>query len=793
MAQELNYLELFGMIRSGTVVQQFTRAEINGGQYAVEVEGEVKLEDSGPYQNVENPDYKVSKGLDYVTRHMDELRRMPSLHSESVDFSPTSEFNQLCRNLYNQTMMAKQDPDLQASMSRLPIWEVEEELVRKIRKVPVMLLYGKTGCGKSTLVPQFILDDCMLRDVPCRIFVTQPRRMACMTLAEHVCRCRGWPLGKMVGYQVGGDKSNISDESLIRFVTPGLLLRQIKHFKSPEIRQMTHIIVDEVHERTADVELLLILLRRLLAVNKNLRLILMSATFDQKKFEDYFGCDVFRCDRALELPSMRVNVEMFEVEEFWLGSFVKDPEFQHLKELYKEEFGADFDKNDAILYNWVVDCALTIIARFKLTNDAESIVSDEERARGSVLVFLPGYSDIETFCLLLGKMDPSRNKWTIVPVHSKLKQEAERTIFAPPMPGYRKIIVSTNIAESSITIPDVKYIIDFGLTKRSSVDKVSNLSFLKLVWCSQAEIKQRRGRAGRVQRGKVYHMIPLELFHDLPEEPPPEITTTPLTRLTLMAKSMSICHGAIQNGIQKYLSPKQIFAEALTSPEEQDIDLSILTLKELGGLTLSNGRNPIDRYDGEITFLGRLMDALPIDPHLSRLVAMGIILGVLDDCLRLAALLSVETVFTNRFKADVQRYYARLWWADGSFSDLHAMLRLYEKFCLADDPKVFCEESDLDFKTMREVVSKHADLSTAMELSFPIISETTAEINMSDEEKDLLLKIACFGAFYPNYFSSETLKTESEINRALKTDSDPRKTVVLSGLPINSRVSYADQ
>lgn len=384
----------------------------------------------------------------------------------------------------------------------MPIVYSRTDILQTIQQNPVVVLQGATGCGKSTQVPQMILADAYAKHEYCNIMVTQPRRIAAYSLAQRVCSERKLEVGKLIGYQVGLNVKTDEDTRLT-FCTTGVLLEKLIHQKN--MNRYTHIILDEVHERDKDMDFLFIIVRRLLSTNSsNVKVILMSATIEAPIFAKYFELPWH--GRTLR-PAPIIQIERkstYSVREFYLDD---------LSRLKIQTFPKWSDPTiDKDLYLVAIK-VLIICDRLDEQNNITS--GDDLDKKSTVLIFLPGIYEIE-------RMHENLNRWRnhvakdskieIYPLHSTIPHEEQQMIFRPIANGARKIILATNIAESSITVPDVRFVIDFCLAKQLITDSATNVTALQMVWAAKNNLRQRSGRAGRVMNGRVYRLIPREFF-----------------------------------------------------------------------------------------------------------------------------------------------------------------------------------------------------------------------------------------------------------------------------------------
>nr|XP_023417860.1 ATP-dependent RNA helicase TDRD9 [Cavia porcellus] len=364
----------------------------------------------------------------------------------------------------------------------LPINRCKEEVISLIESNSVVIIHGTTGSGKSTQLPQYILDHYVQRSAYCNIVVTQPRKIGASSIARWISKERSWALGGLVGYQVGLEKIATEDTRLI-YMTTGVLLQKIVSAKS--LMEFTHIFIDEVHERTEEMDFLLLVVRKLLRTNSRfVKVVLMSATINCKEFADYFAVPV----QNKMNPAYVFEVEGMphSIEEYYLND---------LEHIYHNGLSPCLLEEPAITKG-IYEVAVSLIQMFddlevkESGNKTSRPLSVSERS--SVLVFLPGLGEINYMHGLLTNMVHKRLQ--VYPLHSSVTLEEQNNIFLSPVPGYRKIILSTNIAESSVTVPDVKYVIDFCLTRTLVCDEDTNYQSLRLSWASKTSCNQRKGR-----------------------------------------------------------------------------------------------------------------------------------------------------------------------------------------------------------------------------------------------------------------------------------------------------------
>ncbi|XP_056401543.1 ATP-dependent RNA helicase TDRD9 isoform X2 [Hyla sarda] len=534
----------------------------------------------------------------------------------------------------------------------LPILKDREKLITLIESNAVVIIHGATGSGKSTQLPQYVLDYHMQHSAYCNIVVTQPRKIAACSIATWISKERKWPLSGLIGYQVSLEKKATADTRLI-YMTTGVLLQKIVAAKS--LAEFTHIFIDEVHERTEEMDFLLMFVRKLLRTNSRMvKVILMSATINCREFADYFAIPVH--SKLVPACVFKVEGKPFDVEVFYLDDLKN---ISNIKVAYRAQY---FD--DLTICKEMFEVATCLIHLFDDMEKEEQrhikLGPRETPESNSVLVFLPGLFEIKYMHEMFTSMVHKRLH--VYPLHSSITLDEQNMVFMAPVLGYRKIILSTNIAESSITVPDVKYVIDFCRTKTLVCDEETNYQSLRLCWASKTNCDQRKGRAGRVSKGYCYRLVHKDFWNDsIPENVVPAMLRSPLGNTILRVKVLEMGE------------PRAMLATALSPPNVSDIERTILLLKEIGALAVS-GKEEQNPYDGELTYLGRVLAQLPVDLQLGKLIVLGHVFGCLDECLIIAAALSLRNFFAMPFRQHLDGYRSKLSYAGQSRSDCIALV-----------------------------------------------------------------------------------------------------------------------
>lgn len=340
------------------------------------------------------------------------------------------------------------------------------EILSMLKKQRVLLIEGDTGCGKSTQVPQLILDSYERNGnaTDCNILVSEPRRIAAMSLADRVAHERGEIVGDVIGYQVRLENVTPPESGRILYCTTGILLRKLQC--NPELEGCSHVILDEAHERTIDIDLLMFLLKRALDLNPDLKLVIMSATINSHIFQAYFDC-----------PTFKVPGKLYPVEINFLDDIENLP---NLNEYSPDMLwdNHEINKNMSILVDFV---KVVQLIKWIATN----------KPHGAILCFLPGWSEICQIRRMLEDEPISMQKQLVLSIHSKETYDEQRRIFETVPKGTRKIILATNIAETGITIPDVCYVVDTAIHKTVQWDDTKDVIRLTSEWITKANIHQR--------------------------------------------------------------------------------------------------------------------------------------------------------------------------------------------------------------------------------------------------------------------------------------------------------------
>ncbi|MGB7295207.1 MAG: ATP-dependent RNA helicase HrpA [Candidatus Aminicenantales bacterium] len=451
----------------------------------------------------------------------------------------------------------------------LPITAKRHEIVRAIKNHPVVIISGETGCGKSTQIPKMCLQ--AGRGFAGKIACTQPRRIAAITIAHRIAEELGETVGRSVGYKIRF-QDRAARESYIKVMTDGMLLAETQSDRG--LTEYDTLIIDEAHERSLNIDFLLGIVRTLLDSRPELKVIITSATLDTEKFSQAFG----------GAPVIHVGGRMYPVE---------------IEYMPPESFSKDTDESD------YVEMAVRAVDRLK-----------SRKQRGDILIFMPTEQDIlETCEKLEGKRYAAT---TVLPLYARLPAAQQGRVYSVSGP---KIVVATNVAETSLTIPGIRYVIDTGLARISQYQPGTRINSLPISAVSRASADQRKGRCGRVQEGLCVRLYPEEDYEARPEFTPPEILRSNLAEVILRMIDLNL-------GIPARFP-------FVDRPHPRNIKDGYETLLELGAIEES-GR------DFELTSLGRRMARVPLDPRVSRMLLEAEGEGCLPEIAVIASVLSIR-------------------------------------------------------------------------------------------------------------------------------------------------------
>ncbi|MGY2874594.1 ATP-dependent helicase HrpA [Marmoricola sp. URHA0025 HA25] len=472
--------------------------------------------------------------------------------------------------------------------AELPVSARREDIADAIRDHQVVIVAGETGSGKTTQLPKICL--ALGRGEGAMIGHTQPRRIAARSVAERIAEELGTDLGDVVGYQVRfTDKT--SKRSRVKVMTDGILLAELQHDR--ELKRYDTLIIDEAHERSLNIDFILGYLEQLLPRRPDLKVLITSATIDPEKFARHFTAA-----DGTPAPIIEVSGRTYPVEVRY-RPLVQLPE--------------DDDDGEVL----VRDQTEAILAAV-----------DELRADtpGDILVFLPGEREIRDTADALGRRAEGPRGFDIVPLYSRLSAAEQHRVFEPH--ARRRVVLATNVAETSLTVPGITAVIDTGVARISRYSVRTKVQRLPIEPISQASANQRSGRCGRVEAGIAVRLYSEEDYQARPEFTEPEILRTTLASVILQMTSLGL--GDVARF--PFVDP----------PDARNVRAGVLLLEELGALKVSTGPAAGKGRSPRLTGIGRRLARLPIDPQLGRMLLAADRLGCLRDVLVITAALSIQ-------------------------------------------------------------------------------------------------------------------------------------------------------
>ena len=658
-----------------------------------------------------------------------------------------------------EAWLRKQESPAQQKMiaqrEKLPAWRVKDNIVKTVQANNVTIISGETGSGKSTQSMQFILDDLYEKGLGqcANMIVTQPRRISALGLADRVADERCVRVGGEIGYSIRGE-SKTSKETRVTFVTTGVLLRRLQTSGGrvedviASLEDVSHVVIDEVHERSLDTDFLLTLLREVLRVRKDmLKLILMSATLDAQTFMHFFASE------GLSVGAVEISGRTFPVEDYYLEEIIRytgfvTPEGHGV--VGEEEMKKAIQKmGSRINYDLLSKAVECIDLELDLDNNP-----------GGILIFLPGVAEINSTCRILQQ----NSSLHVLPLHASLETREQKRVFSPPPRGKRKIVVATNVAETSITIDDIVAVIDSGKVKEISYDPQNNMRKLEDTWASQAACKQRRGRAGRVQEGKCWKLYTKALEQkSMPERPEPEIRRVPLEQLCLAVRAMGM------KDVAAFLK------RSPTPPDSSAIEGALKLLRRMGAL------------DGdELTAMGQQLAMLPADLRCGKLMIFGAIFNCLDDCVTIAAILSSRngSPFFSPPDRRGEANEARMSFFDGH-GDLITDLEAYRTWDAMMNDRLpqrevrsFCDAHYLSYNILQDIAAAKGQYYSALaEISVVAPNEAGRDSHISTSPRDpRLLRALIAAAFTPQVARIQypDKKYQQSVTGAVELDPDAK-------------------
>ncbi|GAB0089419.1 pre-mRNA-splicing factor ATP-dependent RNA helicase DHX16 [Sergentomyia squamirostris] len=519
--------------------------------------------------------------------------------------------------------------DIEETKKSLPVYPFRDDLIAAIGEHQVLIIEGETGSGKTTQIPQYLHEAGYTRDGQ-KIGCTQPRRVAAMSVAARVAQEMGVKLGNEVGYSIRFEDCT-SERTVIKYMTDGTLHREF--LSEPDLASYSVMIIDEAHERTLHTDILFGLVKDIARFRPELKLLISSATLDAEKFSAFFDdANIFR------IPGRRFPVDIY---------YTKAPE-------------ADY-----------IDACVVSVLQIHATQPL-----------GDILVFLTGQEEIETCNEMLTdrvkRLGSKLKELIILPVYANLPSDMQAKIFEPTPPNARKVVLATNIAETSLTIDNIIYVIDPGFAKQNNFNSRTGMETLMVVPISKASANQRAGRAGRTAPGKCFRLYTAWAYkHELEDNTVPEIQRINLGNAVLTLKALGI------NDLLHF--------DFLDPPPHETLVLALEQLYALGALN----------HHGELTKLGRRMAEFPVDPMMAKMLLASEKYKCSEEVVTIAAMLSVNSAIFYRPKDKIIHADT----ARKNFNHIHgdhlSLLQVYNQWAETDFSTQWCYENFIQYRSMK--------------------------------------------------------------------------------------------
>lgn len=572
---------------------------------------------------------------------------------------------------------------------RLPICEGKSRIHKLVRQYQTVLLVGETGSGKTTQIPQYLLE---LDPEGC-IACTQPRRVAAMTVSARVAEEMDVVLGEQVGYTIRFDDVS-SDQTRIKYLTDGMLLREA--MIDPLLSAYSVLVLDEAHERTVATDILLGMVKELLAKRPELRVVVMSATLEEKKFQHFFA----------DAPLVHIAGRMYPVEIY----YARQPEANY------------------------VEAAIRTVVQLHLYEGP-----------GDILVFLTGEDEIENAKERIeygipmaahSAVNAHKGPVEVLALYSALPPNVQRRVFKEVPEGTRKIVLATNIAETSVTIDGVVFVVDTGFSKQKVYNPKMRVESLLVTPISQAASNQRSGRAGRTRPGKCFRLYTRNGFETLLQpQTYPEILRSNIGSVVLSMKKMGI--------------EDLVHFDFVDPPAPETLMRALELLNYLGALN----------DDGDLTEFGSQMSHFPLEPEMSAMLLRAPLHRCADECCRIAAMLSVQNPYLTNHSAGAQ--HARQQFYHQTGDHLSALL-LFNAFEASGHCKYWAQENFLNDRNLKQAISVYKQLSSIM---------IRLELDMtSDPNEDIMFANHIRKAILSGYFTQVAMSMPSKSEFATLKD-----------------------
>jgi len=622
--------------------------------------------------------------------------------------------DEMATNPYNGRTYSENYYKILETRQKLPVFEQKAEIIKTVMENRITIIEGSTGSGKTTQIPQFLLESSMI-DPRLRIVCTQPRRVAAINVATRVSQEMDIALGREVGYCVRFEAKE-SDATKLVYMTDGLLMREF--VMDPNVEKYGIIIIDEAHERTINSDIILGILKRLVLKRDDLRVVVMSATLEATKFTQFFT--------SPQIP--------------FVPHLIVPGRLHHVKLVYTSVPVPNY-----------IDEAVSRVLKIHTEDNP-----------GDILLFMTGEEEIENTCTRIRNevsgmrsSHPQMMGAYVLPLYASLPARDQAKVFIPaPVPNTRKIIVSTNIAETSVTIDGVVYVVDPGFVKQNRYIPERRMSSLLVTNISKAASIQRAGRAGRTQPGKCYRLYTKDSFEkDLPEQTLPEIQRSDLCSVLLLMLAAGI------DDIVRF--------PFIDPPDFRLLVQSIEELYYLGAIGM----------DGKLTEVGRLMSMIPIEPKLSRSLIAANEYGCTYELCGLVALLSEQGNILSRPRSEQNQADLAHRQFKSSISDHLTLVKVVD-FYEKNQSKQYCTENYINHRLLERAIKARSQLFSILKrngieiMSIPPDSPSRDQCILQSLLKGLFMQV-CYLNPTTNKYLFMTCQKEAEIHPSSSVRTKP--------------------
>ena len=635
-------------------------------------------------------DILIENQMEFVKQDLLESENIPLIKENPENFrlkDVNNFINERDYKIGSMNMLEKEKiikNQIQQEKKNLPIYEYKEKILELIKEKKILIIEGETGSGKTTQIPQYLYENGYCENKK-KICVTQPRRVAAMSVASRVAYEMGVKCGHEVGYSIRFEE-NMSPMTKIIYMTDGIFLRYL--LSDNLLNEFSVIMIDEAHERSIQTDIIFGIIKTLIEKREDLRIIISSATLSTLKFKNYFSEA-----EIIKVPGRRFPVDIY---------YTKSPEPDYIE--------------------------AAVITSLQIHISQADELFDDNNSGGDILVFLTGQEEIELAKRMINnqvkKLRGKIPNCVVLPIYAALPSEEQAKIFLPVSKGERKIILATNIAETSITINGIGYVIDSGFCKQMCYDPRTGLETLAVTPISKANANQRAGRAGRVRPGKCFRLYTSSSFqNELEDNNVPEIQRNNLISMILLMKSLGI------NNLLDF--------DFMDSPPHEILIKALEQLYALGALN----------SEGVLTQTGLKMIQYPIDPSLTKCIIASIKYNCLKEIITIVSMLSIGSSVYYDSSDDKNNSNKAHSMFEHNEGDHFALLQIYNEWEETDYSNIWCTENYIHPKAMQKArnIKEQLEYITKNKLNINIDDEN---LNDNKDINDNIRKAIISGFFF---------------------------------------------